>query len=122
MGRKNSSEALAKPSSDLSEIAAGPRPKLPRMPRFDVFKMSVLRIDQQARGHRERRALRLIGQAAEAERAADPHRPAENPGCEFGKAGELRRAATQDHACPRLCRKGGIPEPVPDHFKNLLGT
>src|SRR5229473_8612461 len=119
---KDSSEALAKPSSDLSEIAVGPCPELPRMPRFDVFKMSVLRIDQEARGDRERRALGLIGQPAEAERAADPHRPAENPGCKFGKAGELRCATAQDHPCPRLCRKGGIREPVPDHFKNLLGA
>ena len=53
------------------------------MPRFDVFKMSVLRIDQQARGHRERRALGLVGQPAEAERTADPHRPAEDLGGEF---------------------------------------
>ena len=53
------------------------------MPRFDVFEMSVLRIDQEARGHRERRALGLVGQPAETERAADPHRPAENPGGEF---------------------------------------
>src|SRR5207302_6800082 len=48
-----SSEALAKPSSDLSEITVRPCPELPRMPRFDVFQMSVLRIDEQARGHRE---------------------------------------------------------------------
>src|SRR5258708_6059076 len=104
---KDSSEALAKPSSDLSEITVGPCPELPRMPRFDVFKMSVLRIDQEARRDRERRALHLIGQPAETERAADPHRPAENPGGKFGKAGELRRAPAQDHPCPRLCRKGG---------------
>ena len=72
----DSSEALAKPSSDLSEIAVSPCPELPRMPRFDVFEMSVLRIDQQTRGNRERRALGLIGQPAKAERAADPDRPA----------------------------------------------
>src|SRR4029079_15424978 len=57
-----SSEALSKPSSDPSEIAVSPCPELPRMPRFDVFKMSVLRIDQEARGHRERGALGLVGQ------------------------------------------------------------
>src|SRR4051812_24030914 len=73
---KDSSEALAKPSSDLSEIAVSPCPELPRKPRFDVFKMSVLRIHQQARGHRKRRALCLAGQPDEAERPADPHRPA----------------------------------------------
>src|SRR5258708_39310783 len=74
-----SSEALAKPSSDLSEIAVSPCSELPRMPRFDAFKMSVLRIDQQARGHRKRQALRLIGHAAKAERAAAPARARENP-------------------------------------------
>src|SRR5881227_1464897 len=86
---KDSSEALAKPSSDLSEIAVSPCPELPRMPRFDVFKMRVLRIDQQARGHRERSALCLAGQPTEAERAADPHRATENLGCQFCNAGEL---------------------------------
>src|ERR1700736_446560 len=100
---KDSSEALAKPSSDLSEIAIGPCLELPRMPRFDVFKMSVLGVDQQTRGHRERRALRLIGQPAKAERTADTHRAAENLGGKFDKAGELRRAPAQDNSRLRLC-------------------
>src|SRR5260370_20049018 len=69
--RKNSSEALTKPSSDFSEIAVSPCPELPRMPRFNVFKMSVLRIAQKTRGNRERRALRLIGEPAKTERTAD---------------------------------------------------
>ena len=43
------------------------------MPRFDVFKVSELRIDQQACGHGEGGALGLVGQAAEAEGTADPH-------------------------------------------------
>src|SRR4051812_219020 len=117
-----SSEALAKPSSDLSEIAVSPCPELPRMPRFDVFQMSVLRIDQQAGRHRERGALGLAGQPAEAERTADPDRPVENPGGEFDRPGQLGRPAAQDNPRPRFCRKGGIREPVPDHFKNLLGA
>src|SRR6185437_611703 len=53
------SEALAKPSSDLSEIAVSPCFELPRMPRFDMFKVSVLRIDQEPRRHGERCVLRL---------------------------------------------------------------
>src|SRR5262245_49982987 len=110
-----SSEALAKPSSDLSEIAVSPCPELPRMPRFDVFTMSVLRIDQEACGHRERGALGLVGQPAEAERTADPNRPVENACSEFDGAGQLGCAAAQDNPRPRLCRKGGIREPVPDH-------
>src|SRR5258708_10962713 len=92
---KDSSEALAKPSSDLSEITVSPCPQLPRMPRFDVFKMSVLRVDQKTAGNRERRALRFAGQPAKAERTADAHRPAEDLGCKFGKAGELRGATAQ---------------------------
>jgi hypothetical protein len=44
---KDSSKPLAEPSSDLSEIAVGSCPELPRMSRFDVFKVGVLRIDQQ---------------------------------------------------------------------------
>jgi hypothetical protein len=48
------------------------------MPRFDVFKMSVLRIDQQTRRDRERGALCFIGQAPETERTAEAHRSAEN--------------------------------------------
>src|SRR4030088_707863 len=105
---KDSSEALAKPSSDLSEIAVSPCPELPRMPRFDVFKMSVLRVDQEPCGNRERRALRLVGQPAETERTADPHRPAQDPGCKFGKAGKLRGATAQHHPRLWLCGKGGI--------------
>src|SRR4051812_29815024 len=119
---ERSSEALAKPSSDLSEIAVSPCPELPRMPRFDVFKMSVLRIDQEPGGNRERRALCLAGQPAKAERTADPHRSAENPGCKLGNTGELRSPSAQDHPRPRLCHERGIREAVPDHFKNLLGA
>src|SRR3954451_6822293 len=119
---KRSSEALAKPSSDLSEIAVSPCPKLPRMPRFDMFKMSVLRVDQQARRHREGGALGLAGQPSETERPADAHRALEDLACKFGNAGELRGAAAQDNPRPRLCRKRGIREPVPDHFKYLLGA
>src|SRR5258708_3491321 len=110
---KDSSEALTKPSADFSEVAVSPCPKLPRMPRFDVLQMSVLRIDQQARRNRERRALRLIGQPAKPERTADPHRAAENPGRQFKGSGELRRAPAQDNAGLRFCRKGGVGKPVP---------
>src|SRR4051812_20785218 len=95
--RNGSSEALAKPSSDLSEIAVGPCPKLPRMPRFDVFKMSVLRVDQQARWHRERRALGFARQPSETERTADAHRALEDLACKFGNAGKLRGAAAEDN-------------------------
>ena len=57
---KDSSEALAKPSSDLSKIAVSPCLELPRMPRFDVFKMSVLRIDQKARWNRAEEIFEMV--------------------------------------------------------------
>src|SRR4051812_10600316 len=64
--REKSSEALAQPSSDLPEIAVSPcLHELPRMPRFDMFKMSILWIDQEPRRHRERGALGLVGQPSE---------------------------------------------------------
>src|ERR1700712_5727246 len=99
---ERSSEALAKPSSDLSEIAVGPCPELPRMPRFDMFKMSVLRVDQEARRHRERRALGFARQPSETKGATDAHRAAQDLACKFGNPGELRGAAAQDNPRPRL--------------------
>src|SRR4029079_2094169 len=94
--QERSSEALAKPSSDLSEIAVSPCPELPRMPRFDGVQRSLWRKAQQAGGHRERGALGLVGQPAEAERTADPDRPVENAGGEVDRAGQLGRAAAQE--------------------------
>src|SRR3954454_18424812 len=109
---ERSSEALAKPSSDLSEIAVSPCPKLPRMPRFDMFKMSVLRVDQQARRHRERRALGLAGQPSETEWAADAPRAAQDLAGKLGNAGERRGAPGEDTPRPRLGRKRGTRKPV----------
>src|ERR1700722_6908441 len=116
---KDSSEALSKPSSDLSEIAVGPCPGLPRMPRFDMFKMSVLRVDQEAGGDREGSPLGFVRQPAKTERAADANRPVEDPRGQFKRAGELAGAAAQDHTGFRLCRKGRIRKPAPDPLKNL---
>ena len=92
------------------------------MPRFDMLKVGVLGIDQETRGDRERRAFRLIGQPAEAERTADPHRPAEDLGRKLDQADKLRGAAAQHDSRLGFRRKGRIRKPVPDHFKNLLGA
>src|SRR5580692_2712307 len=92
------------------------------MPRFDMLKMSVLRIDQEPGGHRERGVLGLVREPAEAERAANPHWAAENLARQFDNAGELRGAAAQDNSGFGLRRKRGIRKPVADHFKNLLGA
>src|SRR5271163_1632755 len=70
---KQPSEALAKPSSDLSEITVSPCSELPRMPRFDMFKMSVLGIDQEPRRDREGRVLGLVRQPPKTQRTADAH-------------------------------------------------
>src|SRR6185437_6962252 len=117
---KQSSEALAKPSSDLSEITVRPCLELPRMPRFDMFEVSVLGVDQQARRRRKGGGLRLVGQPAETERTADTDRPVENLDGEFGDTGELRRTAAQHDPGLRLRREGGILKPVADHLENLL--
>src|ERR1700692_946931 len=61
-------EALAKPSSDPGDVAAGPRHEMPRFPRFEVFEMRRLRIDQEAGRDREGRAPGVLRQAADAER------------------------------------------------------
>ncbi len=92
------------------------------MPRFDMFEVSELRIDQKAAGHRKGRAFRFTGKPAETQGAADPHRPVEDSGGKLERAGELAGAAAQDHTGFRLRCKGRIRKPVPDHLKNLLGT
>ena len=92
------------------------------MPRFDMFEMGVLRVDQQPRGNREGGALGLVGQAAKTERAADADRAVQDTGGEFDRAGELRGAAREDDPRLRLRCKGGIRQAVPHHLKNLLGA
>jgi hypothetical protein len=75
--RVESSEALAKPSSDPCDIAASRR-GVPRSPRFEMLEMRHLRVDQEPGRHCERRPLRFSGQALDAERPAEPHRTAKN--------------------------------------------
>src|SRR5580692_5054549 len=119
---KDSSEALTKPSSDFPKIAVGPCPELPRVPRFDMFEVSVLRVDQKAGRHRKGCALGLVGKTAETERTADSHRAVEDSGGKFQRARELAGAAREDDTGSRLRRKGRIRKPVPHHLKYLLGT
>src|SRR5579862_1679656 len=85
-GKLRGSETLAQPSSDPCHVTACTRHQLPRSPRFEMFKMRRLRIDQQARGDREGRSLGRFGQTGEPERAADAHRAPENACGEIGKA------------------------------------
>src|SRR5436309_5427607 len=106
------SEALAKPSSHPREIAVRPRHELSRAPRFELFEMRYLRIDQEACRDRERRALGGFGQAGDAERPSDPHPAREDPGGGLGQAGELARASRQHHARARVRRERRGGEPV----------
>src|ERR1700722_9502704 len=115
-----SSEALAKPSSDPGDVAAGSRHEMPRFPRFEVFEMRRLRIDQEAGRDREGRALGVLRQAADAERPADSYRARENAGGELGQAGELARPAREHDARARLGRERRIGEPVAHHFEDLF--
>src|ERR1700721_1385565 len=84
-----SSEALAKPSSDPGDVAAGPRHEMPRFPRFEVFEMRRLRIDEEAGRDREGRALGVLRQAADAERPTDSYWAGEKRGAKLGQAGWL---------------------------------
>src|SRR5436305_1462285 len=114
---QNPLEALAKPSSHPREIAVGPRHQLSRAPRFALFEMCHLRIDQEPRGDRECRTLGGFGQAADAQRTADPHLPRENPEGDLGQAGELARSSGQDHARARIRRERRSRKTVADHFQ-----
>jgi hypothetical protein len=87
------SEAFAQPSSDLRHVAACSRHQMPRSPRFEVFEVRRLRVNQEAGRNREGWALRRIRQTREAERTADANRASENPRCQFRQPDKLRGAA-----------------------------
>src|SRR5207344_1517787 len=84
-----SSEALPKPTSDPCDVATCSCRCIPRSPRFEMFQMSHLRIDQEAGGGGEGRTLGLLRQSGNAERATDAHRPVENAGGEVRKPVQL---------------------------------
>ena len=101
------------------------------MARFDMLEMSVLGIDQQARGNREGRGLGFRGQPAEAERAADPYRAAEDLGGEFDKAADqlskgVSKGSLKSEADARLTLgiaqlKGGHKDEAMKTFKAVKG-
>jgi hypothetical protein len=55
------SEAFSEPSSDPCHVAAGSCHQVPRFPRFEVFEMRRLRIDEQACRDSEGGAFRGVG-------------------------------------------------------------
>src|SRR5271165_4422684 len=114
------SEALAKPSSDPCDITIGPCHRPPRCPRFEMFKMRRLRVDQQAGCDREGRAFRRVGKPGKAERPADAHRAIENARGEVAQAVELARAAGQNHVPARLRRERRGGKAVTHHLQNLF--
>jgi len=79
------------------------------MPRFDVFKVSELRIDTAVGTAKSRSWPR---RAAEAERTADPHLAPEDAAGVIGGAGEWD--APPLSTTGRALRQGGIREPVPE--------
>src|ERR1051326_339332 len=91
-------EALAKPSSHPREIAFGSRHQLSRAPRFELFEVRHLRVDQEPGRDREGRTFGGLGQAGDAERTADPPPGTENAGGDLRQAGELARPAGEHHA------------------------
>src|SRR5262245_58697520 len=80
----DASETLAQPAPDPGYVACCRRAVLPRMPRFEMFKMRGLRIDQEPGQGRKRRALRDVGQAGDAERTSECNGSAEDVGGEIG--------------------------------------
>src|SRR5207247_6868574 len=114
-----SSEALAKPSSDPCDIAA-PCCRVPRSPRFEMLKLRRLWIDQQPRRDGKCRPLRFLRQSGNAERSPDPHWATQNLRGELGHAGELARPAGEHHASTRLGRERRRREAIAHHFQYFL--
>src|SRR5262245_15186292 len=117
--RIESSEALAKPLADPCDIAA-PCHRVPRSSRFEMFEMCRLRINQQPRRNGECRSLRFVGQSGNAERPADPHRPAEHLRGKLRKAGQLARSAGEHYASARLGPERRGRQAVAHHLQDLL--
>src|SRR4051812_42451612 len=115
-----SSEALPQPSSDPCEISACSCRRMPRSPRFEVFEMHRLRIDEQTRRHRKGRSFGFLRQPRNAERPADAHRPAENLPGQLYQSGELTGAAGENHPAARLGRERRVRQPVTNHFQNFF--
>src|SRR3972149_5784021 len=96
------SEAFAQPSSDPCHVTARSCHQLPRSPRFEVFKMRRLRVDQEACRHGECRPLGRLRQAGKAKRSSDTHGTLQDSRRQIGDAGQLAGAAGQHHARARL--------------------
>ena len=79
-----------------------------------------MRVDQQPRCDGKRRSLRFLGQPADAERAADPHRTAENLRGEPGEPVELARPAGEHHASARLGRERRCRQAIAHQLQYLL--
>src|SRR5262245_7727605 len=113
-------EALAKPSSHPREITFRPGHELSRAPRFELFEMRHLGVDQEPGRDRECRTFGSLGQSRDAERPAHAHPARENARGGLGQPRELARAAGQHHARTRIRRKRRGGEPVAHHFQNFL--
>src|SRR5262249_13259507 len=116
------SETLAKPSSDASEIPARAGHELPLTPRFEMFEMRRLRVDEQARCDRKGRAPSRLRRAGNAEWTSEPHRTSNHPGRQFRQAVELAGAPSQDHMPPPIGHNRTCSQAVTHHFENFLNA
>src|SRR5262245_26663734 len=114
------SETFAQPSSDPGHVAPRPCPVLPRMPRFEVFEVCRLGIDQKPSESREGRRLGDVRKAGDAERTPERHRTAEDMRGEIRQTGELAAAAGQHNAPARLGRERRNRQSIANHFENFL--
>src|SRR5260370_23256247 len=114
-----SSEALAKPSSDPCDIAA-PCCRVPRLPRFEMLERRRLRIDQQSRRDGECRTLGFVWQSGNVERPSYSHRTAQDLRGKLWNTGELARSTGQYYAPARLRREWRGRQAIAYHFEYLL--
>src|SRR6516162_10124523 len=114
------SETLAKPTSDAGEVAARTCLGVAPTPRFEMFEMRRLGVDQQPCRHGEGCALGGVREAGDAKRPADAHRAAEHARGKVRQAGELARAAGQHHMAAAFGSERRRGETIAHHFENLF--
>src|SRR5215469_2455285 len=90
------------------------------MPRFKMFEMRRLWVDEQARRDRKGRSLGRIRSAGDPQRAPKPYWAAEQPGRQFRQSVELAGSAGQDHVTAPVGRDRACGQAVTDHFKDFL--
>src|SRR5439155_21169235 len=113
---KELSEQPAKPARDADECSRSDR-------RIRLIAVRVaVRVQRQPDAGRERRAVHVIGQTADAGRAATANRQIENLLGDLGHAVEDRAAAGQHNSRVQAPFIAGAADLVPDEMKDFLGA